>query len=105
MRHRGSRVVVLGLILAFPILVHTVSAPGFGGVAGLFSAGSPLLGVEMLLVGGLVFASRERRRLFLLVDNARLGSGTVPVPAPAPHLASAGASSPARRTVAGRLGR
>jgi hypothetical protein len=57
---------MVGLVLVFPLLVSAV-ATGTPRI----SAGSPVLAVEMLLVGGLVFAGRERRRLLVELEAGR----------------------------------
>jgi hypothetical protein len=57
---------MLGLILVFPLLVHaaSASAPAWSGRApGGPAEAAPILGVEILLVGGLLSAGLGRRRL------------------------------------------
>ena len=56
MRDRQVRLVFLGLILAFPLLLGASSSSGAG----------PVFGVEAVVVLGLMFASRERRRILAL---------------------------------------
>jgi hypothetical protein len=76
MRDVRIRKAFLGLILAFPFLIVLVSGPSSGRPVRLWgSDGGPLLAVEVLLIGGLVYASRERARLL-----SRIGVATVPTP-------------------------
>jgi hypothetical protein len=64
MRDRRVRLVFLGLILAFPLMMIGVAPAASGRTSGgVASEGWPLLSVELLLVGGLVFAGRQRVRL------------------------------------------
>src|SRR5262245_3545907 len=77
MRHRWARRVVLGSILAFPLLISAVaspstsSSPQAGRFVRGFSVGVPVVVVELVLVGGVIFATRERRRLQVELDAAR----------------------------------
>ncbi len=75
MRNSWARRVVLGLILAFPLMMVAVASPSADPNPGRFfrsfSAVMPVFAVEMVLVGGMVFAVRERRRLHVEMDAAR----------------------------------
>ena len=97
MRHQGVRWVFLAFILMLPMLMQAVSSrPAEPGVP---AAGSFLWPTEAVLLGGLVIAGCQRRRL---LDEAHLGGGNPPAPrvrAPRPHVALA-AFLPNRRLVA-----
>ena len=91
MRHGVARLMTLGLILAFPVLIVIASpSPRRTGLR-------PVLGVEVVLGVGLAFAARERKRL--LAPGAPASSAPAPVRrrfrAPAPHALPAGVHAPA----------
>lgn len=67
MRHTWVRRVFIGLILAFPLLMSVAAAPTERGVRSAL----PIVAVELVLVGGLLFARRERRRLLVELEAAR----------------------------------
>jgi hypothetical protein len=98
MRNRWARWVVLTLIVAFPLLLSAASAQGQGGgFPRTLRASAPILAVEMVLVGGLVFASRERRRLLVELDAARSRPRSIA----SPSAALTGLKMPTRRSVTG----
>src|SRR5258708_2393027 len=97
MRNRWARWAVLGLIFVFPLLIVAASAEGQGSLRRTLRAGSPIVAVEMVLLGGMVFASRERRRLLVELDAARTRSRGVG----SPSAALAGLKAPVRRSVPG----
>src|SRR5262245_40388163 len=102
MRNRWARGLVVGLIFVFPLMIAVVSARGHGGgFPRTLRASAPILAVETVLLGGLVFASRERRRLLVELDAARTRPSSVATPAPA----LAGLRASARRFVPGRAPR
>ncbi len=87
MRDRLVRVGFLGLILAMPVVIGAASQ-GDGDAAArpappmlsrAFS--TPVLGVEMVVVTGLIVAARGRRRLLADPMPARVVSARVPVAA------------------------
>jgi hypothetical protein len=102
MRNRWVRRAFLGLVLVFPILISAVSSHSLGRAVRGFRMGSPIMAVEMLLVGGLVFASRERSRLLVEIDAARTTPRRL---ASRPPVALAGLKAPAKHTVFGSRGR
>jgi len=92
MRHHGVRRVFVGLILAFPLLLSVVAAsPNQGVLSGAVQAGLPVVAVELVLVGGLLFVRRERRRLLVELDAARtaMSPGRTVVSRPSPALVKA----------------
>jgi hypothetical protein len=94
MRDRRVRLAFLGLILAFPFLIVGVSPRGSGRPSGLASEALPLLAVEVLLVGGLAFAARERIHLL-----ARAPSAHRPTPILRRHLAESRVARPVTKVV------
>lgn len=72
MRNRWARRVCVGLILAFPVLMTVAASSAVPAEAARGARGlAPVVAVEALLIGGLVFAGRERRRLLVEMDAAR----------------------------------
>ncbi|SIO28554.1 hypothetical protein SAMN05444166_3497 [Singulisphaera sp. GP187] len=71
MRNPWARRVSVSLILAFPLLLSLVATPSpvsfVRGVEGVL----PIVAVETVLVGGLLVARRERRRLLVELEAAR----------------------------------
>jgi hypothetical protein len=96
MRCGLARLVVLGLILAFPVLI-VASSPASASWSG---STLPVFAVELMLIGGLVFAARERRRL--LTGQEALAPRPISRPrwTPAPH-----ALPERRRATIGAVGR
>ena len=102
MRDLRARMAIIGLILAFPVLMLALN-PRRSSVQ---EAALPLLAVETILVGGLAVAARERLRL----SNERAAAAAAGAVRSAPALRSP-ASSPhavgrarlARGLPAGRL--
>lgn len=94
MRNQWARGVVLGLVLAFPVLMSAT--------AGSITTVAPVLAVETVLVGGLVFASRERRRLLVEMDAARGKAAQIGTFSPAMR---SGAKAPARGSLLAYLRR
>ena len=66
MRNRGLGLAFLAMIFVFPLLVSAVSPRPLGRSQRELRAGIPVLGTEMVLLGGLIYANRERRRLLEL---------------------------------------
>ncbi|WP_406698865.1 hypothetical protein V5E97_08265 [Singulisphaera sp. Ch08] len=75
MRNQWARRVIVSLILAFPLLLSVAASTTPVSFARRLEAASPIVAVETVLVGGLLFARRERRRLLVELDAAR----TMPV--------------------------
>jgi hypothetical protein len=93
-----ARWIVLGLIFAFPFMLVAASARGQGGgFPRTLRASLPIVAVEVVLLGGLVFASRERRRLLVELDAARSRPRSVA----GPSAALTGLRLPTRRSVTG----
>ncbi len=61
MRNQWGLGVVVGLILAFPLLLCLVALAPFDFSDKPTRGGSPLIAVETVVVGGLLFARRERQ--------------------------------------------
>jgi hypothetical protein len=81
MPYRRARMILLGLLIVFPLLVRAASAPSSSSwQEGVWPQGAPILYVELLLLGGLLVADWNRRRLLSeslrRLDRAR----TRPVP-------------------------
>ena len=99
MRDLRARMAIIGLILAFPVLMLALN-PRRSSVQ---EAALPLLAVETILVGGLAVAARERLRL----SNERAAAAAVrsaPAlrsPASSPH--AVGRARLARGLPVGRL--
>lgn len=106
MRNRWARRVVVGLVLAFPLAISAVASPSPSPTAGRllrgFSVGTPVVAVEMVLLGGLVFAGRERRRLLVEMDAARTRPREAHTFTPA---MVSGTKAPARASLFGHLRR
>ena len=101
MHHQWVRRVFVGLILAFPLLISVVAAPSPGSVSRGLQAVMPIVAVETVLVGGLVFARRERRRLLVELDAARTSPNRI---ASRPSAALVKTKAPAWRSVSGSPG-
>lgn len=71
MQSRWARRVVLALVLVFPIAITATSARPSAGAARGLRASLPIVAVEMVLVGGMVFAARERSRLLVEMEAVR----------------------------------
>jgi hypothetical protein len=63
MRNRWVRTVFLGLILTFPMMIFVASARSLTRAARELGSSTTVIAVELMLVGGMIFAVRERRRL------------------------------------------
>jgi hypothetical protein len=62
----------VGLILAFPVLMAAAASSAVSGEAARGVRGfAPVVAVEAMMIGGLVFAGRERRRLLAEMDAVR----------------------------------
>ena len=101
MRNQWTRRIVVSLILAFPLLLSVVASPTPVSFARGLEAASPILAVETVLVGGLLFARRERRRLVVELEAARTVA-TRAVSRPSGALVKTNA--PAWRSVSGSPG-
>jgi hypothetical protein len=63
MGYRLARMVLLGLLIVFPLLVRAASTSSWSGrQEDAWSQAAPMLGVELLLLGGLLVADWNRRR-------------------------------------------
>ena len=61
MRTRSLGLAFLAMVLMFPLLISAVSPRPLGRPSRGLRAGLPMPGSEMILVGGLILAGRERR--------------------------------------------
>jgi hypothetical protein len=80
MRNPWVRRVFLGLIFVFPLLIGLASSRSLRHPSRGISLGSPIVVVEGVVLCGVVFAGRERRRLLVALEEA----GTRPDPTLAP---------------------
>lgn len=101
MRNHWARRVAVGLILAFPLLLSVVASPTPLSLARGLEAAPPILAVETVLVGGLLVARRERRRLLVELDAARTMATRA---ASCPSGALVKTNTPAWRSVSGSPG-
>ena len=77
MSYRLGRMSVLGFLIALPLLTRVVSAPAWsGGEGGAWSQVAFMAFLEIILVGGLIVADWNRRRLLVecleRLDRARV---------------------------------
>ncbi len=64
MGYRLARMVLLSVLIVLPLLVRAAGAPASSGrQAVAWSQVAPILGVELLLLGGVLVADWNRRRL------------------------------------------
>jgi hypothetical protein len=75
MRTRSLRRAFLAMVLVFPLLISAVAPRPLGRPPRGLRSGLPVLGSEMVLVGGLFLAGRGRRRLLARAVVARPGDG------------------------------
>jgi hypothetical protein len=75
MRNPRARAALIGLVLALPVLMVMAGPRG----KKAWAAVPTVAGVELILIGGLLVASRERQRLL-----AERSSAPANAPAPAP---------------------
>ena len=99
MRDLRARMAIIGLILAFPVLMLALN-PRRSSVQ---EAALPLLAVETILVGGLAVAARERLRLGTerAANGAVRSAPALRSPASSPH--AVGRARLARGLPVGRL--
>jgi hypothetical protein len=84
MRNPWVRRVFVGLIFAFPLLIGLASSRSLSRFGRELQGGSPIILVESVLLTGMVFATRQRRKLLVAIEAASVDlDGTAPCRSPA----------------------
>jgi hypothetical protein len=78
MRTRSLGLAFLAMVLMFPLLISAVSPRPLGRPSRGLRASLPALGSEMVVVGGLILAGRERRGQTARDVGPRPGDGRAP---------------------------